>query len=84
MLFSKFLQRFCYLNFIRNHLLKNFFVGFNNAVLLNFLNVYNLKFLEKNLHHQFYKKKWNTPENHLAIAINLMHKYLHYIIFSFH
>ena len=40
-----------------------------------------LRFSEKNLHHQFYRKKLQTPENDLAIAVKLMHKYLHYVIF---
>ena len=86
MLFSKILQHFSCLRFIGNYIAQKPYrhlTDFDNTVLFKFLNMYNLIFSEKTLHHQLYQKKWQTTENDLAIAIKLMHKYLHYIIFVF-
>ena len=70
MLFSKCLQCLCCLSFIfRNYIPQKLPYNFNNDVLFDFLNMYNLKFWEKNLCHQIHRKKWQTPENDFAIAI---------------
>ena len=67
-------------------LLKNFLVDINNDVLFIFLDIYCFKFLEKNLHHQFYRKKWQTSKNNLDIALKLIQKSMHnnFFIFQFY